>query len=445
MMSTDTLQHKDEESMKEVKSGPSLTAQESGGAMRTSLPVPREVRNQIYNYLLHSDYALDDPKNGNRHRYHFHIGILGVNHTTYQEARPVLYRSNTFVLLKHLDTHFELAYNEAGIGVPFVSTHHLDAFDEHRLSVEFTERKRDDEKGEHCTHEHCTYEQCTYEPKLQTRLMLAGDLPYLCRLFKALAFCYQGKYTFIQSARDERPFRAVNRVSTGPRRDLKLEMCTGSFGTPSIDEQKTVLEPFTAIHGTAFNVSITGNVCTMLANKIIHDMSQSVVWVYAIGWDFLKMARLIKSEADMAFRAGNLAIAERKCLTILSLSNWLQKIVPDDDNVTYTSGNRRDWRESLVRLCFDAEYMLCIVTMRQGNFLQAKFYITSMIDKGVLGGPPYDTMRSRVSHVFAIFLLELGDYDSLLWVVEHEASKNPLDSRFGADIDILIASLEYEV
>ena len=76
---------------------------------RANFPLPRELRDQIYQYLLHSDYTrverkwkstLADKSNGifERQGYYFHTNILGVNRAIHDEAREYLYKNNIFVV-----------------------------------------------------------------------------------------------------------------------------------------------------------------------------------------------------------------------------------------------------------------------------------------------------------------------------------------------------------
>jgi hypothetical protein len=77
---------------------------------RTNFPLPRELRDQIYRYLLHSDYTRVERKwTGNlaasesndifeRKGYKFHTNILAVNRAIHDEAQDYLYKNNIFVV-----------------------------------------------------------------------------------------------------------------------------------------------------------------------------------------------------------------------------------------------------------------------------------------------------------------------------------------------------------
>jgi hypothetical protein len=73
-----------------------------------NFPIPRELRDQIYSYLLHSDYTrvirdrerTSDGGNGpfKRQAYKFHTNILAVNKAIDEESQEFLYKNNVFVV-----------------------------------------------------------------------------------------------------------------------------------------------------------------------------------------------------------------------------------------------------------------------------------------------------------------------------------------------------------
>jgi hypothetical protein len=71
---------------------------------RPNFPLPRELRDLIYQYLLHSDYTRVERKwvksigIFERQGYKFHTNILGVNRAIHDEAREYLYKNNFFVV-----------------------------------------------------------------------------------------------------------------------------------------------------------------------------------------------------------------------------------------------------------------------------------------------------------------------------------------------------------
>ena len=402
--------------------------------VKTRLPFPSEIRKQIYECLLLSKYVLDDPDNGSPHTYTFHTGILRVSRATYQESRPVLYKSNIFVLVHYTGHFFE--QNTRGFGVPLVSTHHLEAFREHRLIARFTTPK---------PHRHAASEgvceECMRDPTLTKCLMLAQDLHFLCRMFKAFSFGYLGKYTFIKSARDQRPIKTVTSRPNTPACMIDLEICPGSFGPPTVDEQNAVLEPFRAIHGAAYQVTVTGQVDAQLAGDVKREMSQNVIWVYAMGWDFVEMARQLKNEANRAIMAGNFKPAEWKYNVVFSI--WGKNVVPCDDNGTYKDQICCDWRQSLSALSFDTNYMLGMLAMRAGDWDEAELFAKDLFGNALAICHGTDRKTYQAYHFSAIVMSAREDYQVAYTMMDQAIAGLSSDAGVQADMEILQAYVAY--
>jgi hypothetical protein len=113
----------------------------------SSLPLPRELRDMIYGYLLDGDHtriqrtcyqvnqqqSLDGNRTGPK-AYHFHTNILAVNHEIHKEAEELLYKRNTFVVISYRWPSFG---EERGgtYWVPIVSNEHVDRMKLHSLRI----------------------------------------------------------------------------------------------------------------------------------------------------------------------------------------------------------------------------------------------------------------------------------------------------------------------
>lgn len=88
-----------------------LSAASSSGSPLTIFPLPRELRDKIYGYLLDGDYTLikrtfkeEDRKSAARlnhtgpRAYHFHTNIMAVNRTIHEETEELLYKRNAFIV-----------------------------------------------------------------------------------------------------------------------------------------------------------------------------------------------------------------------------------------------------------------------------------------------------------------------------------------------------------
>ena len=79
-----------------------------------NFPLPRELRDKIYGYLLDGDYTRvrrvykeEEYMSANRlnqpgpRAYHFHTSILAVNHAIHEESEELLYKRNEFVVVSY--------------------------------------------------------------------------------------------------------------------------------------------------------------------------------------------------------------------------------------------------------------------------------------------------------------------------------------------------------
>jgi hypothetical protein len=79
-----------------------------------NFPLPRELRDKIYGYLLDGDYTrLERPVNVSENEttadlysqvkkdnaYHFHTNVMALNHAIHDEAEELLYKRNVFVVV----------------------------------------------------------------------------------------------------------------------------------------------------------------------------------------------------------------------------------------------------------------------------------------------------------------------------------------------------------
>jgi hypothetical protein len=93
---------------------------------RPNFPLPRELRDKIYSYLLEGknvrtmrhynkeEYAsnFNNARAGSR-AYHFHTNILAVNRAVHDEAEELLYKRNIFVVLSY--KWFKFGYDTLGL------------------------------------------------------------------------------------------------------------------------------------------------------------------------------------------------------------------------------------------------------------------------------------------------------------------------------------------
>jgi hypothetical protein len=69
--------------------------------LRDNFPIPPELRNHIYSYLLDAKYTRVDRSRVGDRAYKFHTQILGVNRQIHDEAEEYLYKKNVFIVVSH--------------------------------------------------------------------------------------------------------------------------------------------------------------------------------------------------------------------------------------------------------------------------------------------------------------------------------------------------------
>lgn len=78
---------------------------------RDNFPLPRELRDQIYGYLLDSKYTRVKRDNVGDRAYKYHLSVLGVNREIHDEAAEYLYnyKNNAFMVVRHPPAHWDSA------------------------------------------------------------------------------------------------------------------------------------------------------------------------------------------------------------------------------------------------------------------------------------------------------------------------------------------------
>ncbi|KAM0695990.1 hypothetical protein Q7P36_004473 [Cladosporium allicinum] len=107
-----------------------------------NFPLPRELRDHIYGYLLDGDYLrvprkFDQVPQGDTQAgpkaYHFHTNILAVNREIHHEAE-LLYKKNIFVVVSYQRPTLEQRREEV-LWVPIVSKEHVNRMKQHSLRI----------------------------------------------------------------------------------------------------------------------------------------------------------------------------------------------------------------------------------------------------------------------------------------------------------------------
>lgn len=104
-----------------------------------NFPLPRELRDEIYEYLLRP------VKESRQHK--FHTNLLAVNHTVHEETEEYLYHNNEFAVVS-----FDWGWPKGGALPPldrisYVSQSHVARMEHHNLRIHFVRHEDYELKG----------------------------------------------------------------------------------------------------------------------------------------------------------------------------------------------------------------------------------------------------------------------------------------------------------
>ena len=228
--------------------------------------LPLEIRELIYENLLVSSHVKIASSSLKAASYNLQSAILATNSAIYREARPVLDR-NIFVIV--VTTFKDICNCLKGEGVPIVSSSSRAVlFMGHLLSIEMQIPTSD----------------CG---PLQAFLMVAEDLPKLCRFIRLQRLIMEGepvRYCIV--------VRLTMRSATTHHR-------------ATLSKQKLLLEHFKKASIGMVQVDIAGRVDPAYREKILADLKPDMHVTSRLKWSDYQLCREIKQEGDAAFRLGN--------------------------------------------------------------------------------------------------------------------------------------------
>ncbi|KAF1984786.1 hypothetical protein K402DRAFT_395481 [Aulographum hederae CBS 113979] len=348
-----------------------------------SFPIPIELRNQIYSYLLKSDSVRVQEK-GKRHSYKFQTSILAVNKAIHDEAQEYLYKNNCFVVVSY--RWVNLPKDLATFCVPVVTETKAAKMKEHSLRIHF-EWPASKMSCSCCPPENNA---------LGSFLMVAEDHENLLRMLRIFNIRIRGEHLFVTSARDEQ-------VDFYPQADAKKTVLkiqfrdTPYFKTTNAFYRRT-LEPFKQVRGVGQKVTITGGtVDPDYVKEVCTAMYPKVVWASALGWDLLELAKSWKKDADRAVEGGQLQLAWNQLEFIARVITT--SIIPEEAQHTATYVcSCSDFRIGLDLLSLDCAVMLLAIGLKLNRSACSLGhpYITAVNLAGSLGYIPAYTFHRAV-------------------------------------------------
>ncbi|KAJ9648161.1 hypothetical protein H2199_001939 [Coniosporium tulheliwenetii] len=366
-----------------------------------NFPIPRELRDIIYALLLEA--RLNRHKNPKPH-YHLSPAILRVNRTICEEAREVLYKANTLIIVSYRMHVWDS--DPAFLQLPIIASSKLGTIKDHTMRLHLQSR------SVACFCGSC---QSDGHAALKSFLIVAEDFPAVCRLLRVYNFHVPGNANMITSARNERPLR-WEKLKGSAKMLVKVGFQQTSYGAPSLELQKALLNQLRSAVGISHKVSIAGAVDPLLAAECSQAMMPKVVMAYAMGWDLYSLMRSMKDEADVYYMAERLGQAFDLYGALVELTST--HIVPPCPTFADTCGCK-DWQTGIDRLQWDSLIMACLVGLRIGCCDEETMdYAMLAIEISHVNPrlPAYAYLLS--THLLAIAEAEEGDMDHSLELLQ---------------------------
>ena len=293
-----------------------------------NFPIPRELRDQIYGYLLHSDYtriAREHEKNPNggdgpfKHQgYRFHTNVLAVNKAIHDETEEYLYKNNFFVVASaewHL--HGFLPGESLFSGnfwAPIVTEMHAARMRHHSLRLHIT-------RGQNA--EFDRLDRATgsrMKVPIQSCVIMANDLHAMCMTLRCHALQYPGFAILVE---DDPVIPSPNdiKVLGTDERDGKLDRSTRlkiqfrdtPFRIRDSIMQSKMIDSLRQIVCAGLRVTFDGVLPEHMdrAQTTKDAMGPVLISRQATYWDSLEILCKAKQLADNAMCLGELHFAER--------------------------------------------------------------------------------------------------------------------------------------
>jgi len=376
-----------------------------------NFPIPRELRDQIYGYLLHSDYTRVARERKtvsvgvkgpfSRQAYKFHTNILAVNKTVHEETEEYLYKKNVFVVAS-------AEWHENGfwrgewlftrnMWTPTITEKRAAKMRHHSVRLHFT-------KGQ--TAESNYMQACGVTSPVRSCLILAKDLEALRSTVSIPILDYEG---FAVVLEDDPP-GGLNLVGWNDQEDkphkptrLQVKFFDTRYRTGDVDMQYKILSTLRNITCPAMRVSFDGvlSAHTHLIQQIKDTMSPVLLSRRACDWIRFESLREAKELVDDSMREGELHLAEDTYTSILDdTTNYLHALAFPPQPALL----RLSWPsiKPLWALRLDIALTLGFVQIKLGNLQElylttGQFKTHAMRAEALVSGFPLVSSTSHVS------------------------------------------------
>ena len=298
--------------------------------------LPREMKDEIYQYLLHHrkveytpEYQNSDSKPHSEHyrthfgrtnTYWFYPKLMAVNKATRDDVAQYLIHENTFVLVTFDMPDFHRMLHLCN--VPIVTDRHLGSFNLHSVDLDLywttpspvlvAEYK--EQPG-------------TIGHQSGRVLMFATDFPKLCNMLK-----FQCAYAFPRCVYVMTGRTAKLRIVGMPKKEpLKIKLEFLQPLKPS--RQTSILNALQTITGGGYDLTLKGvsNIEYANASELIEEarrrMAPRIIWLRALAWEQLQITHQIKKYADGLVAKGDIEGALHRLMLIMDHAGDLMSMV----------------------------------------------------------------------------------------------------------------------
>lgn len=353
-----------------------LKANSSSRALRNNFPLPRELRDEIYKYLLDGKYARVRRAQRYDRAYRFHTNILAVNREIHNESEEYLHEKNAFVVvhctyLGHLTPW-----------LPFVALGPTKT-KYNSLEISYVQGQSSD------------------QPKLEVTscLLLESDLDIYCAYTVTFAAFQSAHFSPIVCAKGI--MMSTAGAASGHRNfvadSLRLTLGNNPFCKEPAEHQRALVARFRNISGFHIRVEINGYLGKDDELKNLKCfMSTDIVCSTALVWRVLQSMVDLKGKADALIQLTELDPAMFSYGLISNMSREAARLAQSfqlEEEIT----------TAMFQLSFDAALSLAHLQLKMRDLLE--FVLTVKDITSLFGARCQHISRTLHYHVYHMNLL----------------------------------------
>ena len=291
-----------------------------------NFPLPRELRDKIYGYLLDGDYTrLERPATRSNtaeefqdsvktdNAYNFHTNVLAVNRTIHKETEELLYKRNIFVVVSYQWPDM-LYPTEGSFWLLTVSKKHTARMTRHSLRIHASPGANVLAQSASATNRSAPIESC---------IILARDLEAFCFPMLVAASNTSGpSITIATSPAGNAQFKTgVFNDRKGRSMQLKCELRDSVYRPMSAALQQDLLTPLAVVIAPSQRVVFSGNIQDVThSENMKKTMGPTVVCRTALVWSHFESLVKAKHATDLALKHDHIAFVIVQYMTLEELS-----------------------------------------------------------------------------------------------------------------------------